>query len=204
MLNFFTRQGRNRNKAARQLYRAIMETSRNPAFYEDYKIPDTLEGRYEILALHAGLLVNRLSAPDMGIYGRKLAQKFFDVMFRDVEWSLRESGVGDLAVPRRVKKMMSSFKGRAIAYDEAVKSGKSEVKHALIRNIYGVVKESHLEEIENLAEYTQACVRKLATQGLSDFSQGFISLPSVPALELGTQMNPQPLQGDTDEYRKAA
>jgi cytochrome b pre-mRNA-processing protein 3 len=181
-----------------------METSRNPAFYEDYKIPDTLEGRYEILALHAGLLVNRLSAPDMGIYGRKLAQKFFDVMFRDVEWSLRESGVGDLAVPRRVKKMMSSFKGRAIAYDEAVKSGKSEVIHALTRNIYGVAKVQQMYEVEKLAEYTQACVRKLATQGLSDFSQGFISLPDVPSLELGNQVNPQPLQGDTDEYREAA
>jgi len=211
MLGFITRQGRNRQRAARQLYAVVMDHSRNPDFYGAYKIPDTLEGRFEVLALHAGLLVNRLSRPDMGKYGREMAQTFFDVMFRDLEWSLREMGVGDLGVPRRVKKMMTSFKGRTFAYDEAAKSGKSEIKHALIRNVYGKVLEPHNSQLEAMADYTMDCIRALDEQGLSDFYMGAVSYPLLDTLKLEIEdknaIEPLPnlQQGETEHgYQQAA
>ncbi|MCB1551031.1 MAG: phage tail protein [Alphaproteobacteria bacterium] len=180
MFAFFTKHQRKRLEAAKRLHQTVMTQSRQPDFYINYKIPDTLESRFEILALHGGLLVNRLCQPDMGAQGQRLAQTFFDVMFRDLDLSLREMGVGDLAIPRRIKKLMSSFKGRTFAYDEAMKSGEGEVKHALIRNIYGKVPAPYTEELEMMVAYMQECARTLAQQGLSELWQGKVHFPDLP------------------------
>lgn len=179
MFNFLKSKRRSALDAARNLYDLIMDQSREPYFYADCKVPDTVEGRFELLALHVGLVVNRLSRSDMGSEGRVLAQALFDVMFRNLDWSLREMGVGDLAVPRRVKRMMESFKGRTFAYDEAVKSGSGEIKHALIRNMYGKVSDPHMDQLEAMADYVQACVSKLDGIGLSDYWRGRVEFPVV-------------------------
>lgn len=181
MLGLFSSKRRLAMKAARDLYNRIMVQSRNPDFYADYKIPDTLEGRFEVLVLHAGLVVNRLSQPDMGAEGRILAQALFDVMFSNLDWALRETGVGDLAVPRRVKRMMESFKGRSFAYDEALKSGAGEIKYTLIRNMYGTVSTPHGRELDDMTEYVQICAEKLALQGLSDYGRGHVQFPELRA-----------------------
>jgi len=101
------------------LYKASVAQSRQPIFYSQYGVADTLEGRFEVLCLHGSLVIEWL-------YHHKqedLAQKFFDIMFRDIDLNLREAGVGDLAVPKRIKKMMRGLKGRAFAYREGVLSG---------------------------------------------------------------------------------
>ncbi|MDD3020723.1 MAG: ubiquinol-cytochrome C chaperone family protein [Alphaproteobacteria bacterium] len=179
MFAFLSKQGRQRTKAARGLYATVMVASRNPAFFSVYNVPDTVEGRFEVLAMHGGVLVNRLSSPEMGSEGIKLAQAFFDVMFRDLDWSLREMGIGDLGVPRRVKKMMSAFKGRAVAYDEALKSGAGDVKHALIRNMYGMAQEISSSKLDMMVSYMQECAKKLADVELADFQQGKVILPEL-------------------------
>lgn len=183
MFGFWVPQWRVRRAAAGKLYDAVMQQSRSPFFYQDCKIPDTMEGRFEVLVLHGGLLVNRLCRPDMGRDGRILAQSFFDVMFRNLEWSLREMGIGDLGVPRRVKKMMGGFKGRAFAYDEALKSGRGEIKHALIRNMYGTVGEPHSDELERMADYVSDCAARLGALGLSDVWQGKVEFPALGAVK---------------------
>ncbi len=179
MFAFISKQGRVRANAARGLYATIMKASRNPAFFSTYGVPDTVEGRFEVLAMHGGVLVNRLSSPEMGREGAKLAQAFFDVMFKDLDWSLREMGVGDLGVPRRVKKMMSAFKGRAVAYDESLKAGIGEVKHALIRNMYGQAAEASSSKLDEMAAYMQLCANNLAKVSLAEFQQGLMSLPEL-------------------------
>ncbi|HNQ92101.1 MAG TPA: ubiquinol-cytochrome C chaperone family protein [Alphaproteobacteria bacterium] len=180
MFGFLQSKRRTTLETARNLYDLIMDASRQKWFYKDGMVPDTVEGRFEILTLHVGLVVNRLCKPDMGKEGRVLAQTLFDVMFRNLDWSLREMGVGDLAVPRRVKKMMESFKGRTFAYDEALKSGSGEIKHALIRNMYGKVAEPHAAQLDVMADYVQGCADKLDKQGLSDFWMGRVYFSPVP------------------------
>ena len=76
MFAFFAKHQRKRLEAAKRLHRTVMTQSRQPDFYINYKIPDTLESRFEILALHGGLLVNRLYQPDMGAQRQRLAQTF--------------------------------------------------------------------------------------------------------------------------------
>ena len=180
MLYLLTQKGRLSRAKAKELFQIVLRQSRNPYFYEIYGVPDTIEGRFEMVSLHGGLLVNRLCRPDMGREGRILAQAFFDVMFKNIDWSMRENGVGDLAVPRRIKKMMSDFKGRAYAYDESCRAGCSELTHALVRNVYANSAKPSAETVKEFSQYIQSCVTELEKQGLSDFWRGIANYSSLP------------------------
>lgn len=97
------------------LYGVIVAQARSPAFYRDFGVPDTVEGRLEMVMLHVGLAVRRLAAA--GEAGRALGQEVFDLFCTDMDRSLREMGVGDLAVPKRMKRIGQSFYGRLAAYE---------------------------------------------------------------------------------------
>lgn len=191
MLHLLTKKGRLSREKAKALYHQVVQASRNPLFYAAYNVPDTTEGRFEMICLHGGILVNRLSRPDMGAEGRMLAQAFFDVMFINLDWSIREAGVGDLAVPRRIKKMMSDFKGRSFAYDEAVKSGAGEAVHALTRNLYANTPKPSPDILSVMETYLRTCVAELSGQGLSDFWQGHVNFPSIEQSSQGHRYAPQ-------------
>jgi cytochrome b pre-mRNA-processing protein 3 len=97
-----------------RLYGAAVAAARAPRFYAVLGVPDTLDGRFEMVGLHAFLLIDRLrreAAP-----GPDLAQSVFDAMFSDMDITLREMGVGDLTVGKRVREMWEAFHGRATAY----------------------------------------------------------------------------------------
>ena len=111
------------------LYKACVDQSRLPVFYEDLQVKDTLEGRFEMICLHGALIIEWL----YHLKQDELAQRFFDVMFKDIDLNLREAGVGDLAVPKRMKKMMKALKGRAFAYREGILSGTLE--DSIARNL---------------------------------------------------------------------
>lgn len=103
--------------AARELYTATILASRAPAYFTAWGVPDTPEGRYETLALTAFLMLRRLKS----INGAEsLAQTYFDLMFDDIDANLRELGVGDISVGKKVKKLASGFYGRIKAYDKAL------------------------------------------------------------------------------------
>ena len=181
MLYLMTQKGRLSLAKAKELFQIVLRQSRHPHFYEAYGVPDTIEGRFEMVALHGGLLVNRLCRPDMGREGRILAQAFFDVMFKNIDWSMRERGIGDLGVPRRIKKMMADFKGRAFAYDESCRAGCSELTHALVRNVYAETDKPSAEIVKDFSLYIQSCVTELEKQGLSDFWRGIAHYPALPS-----------------------
>ena len=106
--------------AAAALCRARPSEARAPELFEACGIPDTLDGRFDALALHAALMIDRLRRePD----GEVLAQAFFDAMFRHLDLTLREIGVQDLGVGRRIKIMAEGLHGRALAYREALAGG---------------------------------------------------------------------------------
>jgi len=108
--------GRAGRDAARRLYDGAVARGRRPELYAQLGVPDTVEGRFEMLTLHVILLIDRLGSE--GAAGH-LRQALFDVYVSDLDGALREMSVGDLAVGRRMKKLAQVFYGRALAFDAA-------------------------------------------------------------------------------------
>ena len=142
---------------AAAVYKRTGEWARAPELFEACGIPDTLDGRFDALALHAALVIERLQRePD----GGTLAQEFFDVMFKHLDLTLREIGVQDLGVGRRIKIMAEGFHGRARAYREALEGGATPLAEVLRRNAYGGRPPADAGCVERL----EAHVRSLAAQ----------------------------------------
>ena len=118
------------------LYKRIATASRSPGLYAALGIPDTLEGRFEALSLHMVLALRALR--ELPHPADEVAKDLTDAFFRDMDASLREMGVGDTVVPKRMKKVAESFYGRAHAYDAPL-NGPDEAGLALAlgRNVYG-------------------------------------------------------------------
>src|SRR5947199_10564680 len=100
------------------LYGAIVAQARDPRFYEAYEVPDTVLGRFDLIVLHAALLLRRLRAGDAA--ARTLVQGVFDTFCRDMDHNLREMGIGDQRVPQQMQRVGEAFYGRARAYDAAL------------------------------------------------------------------------------------
>ena len=101
-------------------YQKIVNFSRNKIFYTKYKVPDTIDGRFDMLVLTTIIIVFRLSK--IKDKGTDLSQKIFDIIFRDLDFSLRELGAGDVSVSNNMKKLISSYMGRQKIYLKAFKS----------------------------------------------------------------------------------
>jgi cytochrome b pre-mRNA-processing protein 3 len=143
---------------ANAVYARVTERARAPELFEACGIPDTLDGRFDALALHAALMVDRLQRePD----GAALAQSFFDAMFRHLDLTLRELGVQDLGVGRRIKIMAEGFHGRALAYREALAGGAIPLAEVLRRNAYGGRPPADTEPVARLETYVRAEVGRL-------------------------------------------
>jgi cytochrome b pre-mRNA-processing protein 3 len=117
------------------LYGAAVKAARQPDFYTVLGVPDTLDGRFDLLSLFAFLLIDRLRpGPEPG---PALAQAVFDAMFSDMDVNLREMGVGDLSIGKKVKAMWNAFHGRSIAYAAALTSGdEAALEAAIARNVW--------------------------------------------------------------------
>ncbi|WP_426957609.1 ubiquinol-cytochrome C chaperone family protein [Muricoccus radiodurans] len=123
-------------RAGFALYTAAVTAARDPALFGPGGVPDTVEGRFELVCLHAALLIRRLRG-DADPRGPALAQAVFDAMFSDMDLNLREMGVGDNVVGRRVKRMWEGFHGRARAYEAALVAGdRPALEEALARNVW--------------------------------------------------------------------
>src|SRR5579883_3422916 len=149
---------------ASALYGRTAERARAAYLFEQCGVPDTLDGRFDALALHAALMIDRLQRePD----GEALAQAYFDAMFRHLDLTLREIGVQDLGVGRRIKIMAEGFHGRALAYREALASGQS-LAEVLRRNAYGGRPPDDAEPVLRLEAYVRVEVGRLAGLARSD------------------------------------
>lgn len=179
MFYFLTKSGRDRYKVAQTLYNEVLKTSRNPVFYSDCQVPDDFEGRFELLSLFGGLLVNRLCAADMGQNGQKLAQAFFDVMFKNIDWAMRESGVGDLAVPKRIKKYMSNFKGRSYAYATAAQMSFEAMCEVISRDLYAKVPTASAQNIQKISAGAVKLYKHLSNKSYDDIVEERVDLAIV-------------------------
>jgi len=139
-----------RKLQARRLYEKAALQGRTKGFYQDLGVPDTIDGRYEMIIAHVSLMVGRLN--ELG--ETKLSQKLFDVTYRIMEKSIREIGVGDLSVPKHMKRMMKGFKGRALHYHIALKQGDDDVLvEAVMRNVYGTAEKPSKADATKMADY---------------------------------------------------
>ena len=103
------------------IYQKIVNISRNKIFYTKYNVPDTIDGRFDMLVLITIIVVYRLSK--IKNQGIELSQKIFDIVFKDLDYSLRELGAGDVSVANNMKKLISSYMGRQKIYVKAFKNG---------------------------------------------------------------------------------
>lgn len=151
------RRARESDAIAARLYGAIVAQARHPALYRDLGVPDTVDGRFEMVVLHTVLLIERLQGGDPT--EQALAQPVFDLWCVDMDRSLRELGVGDFGVPKRMKDMSQRFYGRAAAYRAAL-AGKDEMAlaDAMARNIFG----SDAPDAAPLAAYARSVAASLA------------------------------------------
>lgn len=155
--------------SAEALYAAAVERARSAEFYTAGGVPDTLDGRFELIALHAYFVLRRLRE-DPERTG-DLAQSLFDAMFEDMDRCLREMGAGDLGVGRRVKFMASSFLGRVKAYDRGLEGDEETLRSALCRNLYGTVSAPPDGAIA-MACYARNQTTALAAQPLDQLLRG--------------------------------
>ena len=160
------------------LYGTIVAQARLPQLYREYAVPDTVNGRFDLIVLHLALLLDRL-AEDEGL--RALGQGVFDRFCQDMDHNLREMGVGDLAVPKEMRRMGEAFYGRAQIYRAALADADDEaLVAALARNIYGG---TALAPVQRLAAYMREAVRQLGAQESASLAVGRLSFPdptSVP------------------------
>jgi len=152
-----------RRAAVAAAYAAIVARAREPWFYREGGVPDTLEGRFELLALHAFLVLHRLRRePEPA---QRFAQELFDTMFADLDRSLREMGVGDLGIGRRVKALAAKFYGRIAAYEKGL-ADPSLLADALRRILYGGARPSDAQ-LAALTHYVPRQAAALAAQPLA-------------------------------------
>ena len=168
MTSFLSRLFREPPEAvpAQKLYLAAVGQARQPALYLGYGVPDTLDGRFDSLALHAALVIDRLRRePD----GEALSQAFFDAMFHHLDLTLREIGIQDLGVGRRIKIMAEGLHGRALAYREALNGGgPTPLAEVLRRNAYGGTSPQDSEAVVRLEAYVRNYARSLGTTARND------------------------------------
>lgn len=168
-------------RAGRTLYGAAVAAARDPWFYAELGVPDTLDGRFDLVGIHAYLLVRRLSrdAPP----GPALAQAVFDAMFSDMDLNLREIGVSDLAVGKRMRDMWEAFHGRAAAYGKAMEADdRAALAAAVSRNVWRLPQDVPSPPgADALAGQIMIEAEALAGQDLAALEAGRVYFRGAPA-----------------------
>ena len=157
------------------VYSSIVAQSRQPRFYAEWQVPDTVTGRFDMISLHMALLFRRLR------HGPKPAKDFsqavFDLFFKDMDRSLREMGVGDLGVPKRIQKMGNIFFGLLAAMSEAMdRNDAAALQAVLSRNIFDGATGPH---VAALADYLLAEDKALGAQPSTAITQGALSFEAA-------------------------
>lgn len=171
-------------RAAEQLYARIVAQARRPEFYAAAGVPDTVDGRFDMIALHMFLVLHRLK--QVGQEAAETSQALFDTMFADMDRNLREMGAGDLGVGRRVRAMAEGLYGRVAAYEEGLAGDDVALAAALRRNVFGTVPDPGppVRAMSGLCGYLRAAAAALATQPAREIIGGEIEFPA-PALAPG-------------------
>ncbi len=157
-----------------QLRGEIVAAARRPALYETFGAPDQIDGRFELLTLHVGLVLRRLVA--IGGLGQDIAQDLVNSVFLHFDDTLREMALSDVAVSKRLKRIREAFYGRNAAYAAALDlQSRADLEAALARNVFGA--QNGAPEAGALADYVVSVDAALATAPLEDFATGRFRFP---------------------------
>jgi len=157
------------------IYGTIVTQALEPLFYRALGVPDTVNGRFDLLLLHLWLVLRRLRS---AAAGAPLSQALFDRFCNDMDDNLREMGVGDLTVPKRMQAFGEAFYGRTAAYDLALTGGPEALAQALCKNILNGV---DIEKARLLAAYAEAVVAAMAGLDETTLVSGAWKFPAPEA-----------------------
>lgn len=155
-------------------YIALVAAARNPFFYTALQVPDTIDGRFDMIVLHLFLLQHRLLNHKEKT--SEFAQFLSECFFRDLDQNLREMGVADTGVSHRIKKMGKAYHGRLQAYSAAV-GDHNALCAALARNLYGTLKEGDVALLDRMAHYVEMLQKHLQQISLETILSGQYSWP---------------------------
>ena len=191
-------------------YIALLRAARNPFFFTALNVPDTIDGRFELIVLHLFLLQHRLTnegglAPyprhedgvtpaasgslalridkTTGASETAFCQFLSEAFFNDMDTSLREMGVADTGVSKRIKKMGKAYHGRLQAYTAGLNDA-TALRAALARNLYGTVEQGDVEALHRLASYVETMTAQLATTNTALITSGGYAWPDSSTLGL--------------------
>ena len=175
-----TPQRKQEGQPAERIYQSVLAASRQPDLYIEFEIPDNLDSRFDMLCLHISLVMLRLRQLPEEIQ-KPLNQDLFDRFFADMDFTLREMGVGDLGVGKRVRKMSEAFMGRLTAYDEALTARDIDALGlAVARNLRRA--ETSCEADKRMANYMIDKHQQLARLPDASLQDGELDFVAVLAL----------------------
>jgi cytochrome b pre-mRNA-processing protein 3 len=158
------------------LYGVIVAQARVPDFYEEFGVADSVDGRFEMIVLHLALVTRRLTRDSEGA---ALANALVDRFGRDMDDNLREMGVGDLTVPKRMKRMFEALYGRTRSYQGALDgTGSDALEAALGRNVFG----GQGGAVAELAAYVRHAARELDATDGTQILAGRLAFPAPRAI----------------------
>lgn len=173
----------------RELYEKIVAQARSEAFYRDLGVADTMEGRFEMIALHLHLVRERLRGE--GAVGQRLGQMVLEHLIADMDDALRQMGY-DMGVPRRVKKAAAAFGDRSRDYAEgmrhaggpdAARARRDRLETALLTHVFAATETStiagHVHHVEGLASYVCRVADELARVDSADILAGRLRFPPI-------------------------
>lgn len=167
------------------LYGMIVAQARLPVFYRDYAVADTVNGRFDLIVLHLALVLDRL-AQEPAL--QSIGQGIFDRFCGDMDDNLREMGIGDLKVPKEMRRMGEAFYGRSQAYLAAIPAALEPDRdsraliEALTRNIYGAAPSAY-DAAPRLAAYMLEAVGDLKAQDAASLAAGALRFPDPAAIQ---------------------
>jgi len=166
MLRWLRQRAEITHKAG-ELYGSVVTAARHPAFYDVIGVPDTPEGRFELVALHLFLAIESLRRE--GASAEKLTQRMIEVFVNDMDDCMREMGVGDLTVPKKVKRAAAAFYERATIYRrDLAKVGSGDLSASLRSYIFADASERR-DDTDALARYMQDASSALSEQSFELF-----------------------------------
>ena len=152
------------------LYAAIVAAARQPRFYQEMAVPDTVDGRFDMIVLHMYIVLDRLKGSN-----EDLRQALTDRFFADMDSNLREMGVGDLSVAKKVRKMAEAYFGRMAAYTDAISKGETQLNEAIARNVFAGATETTIAV--SLGRWLVTAVKLLEQQSTTEIESGKLVFP---------------------------
>ena len=175
LLSFLRRQSAD-NINVGPLYIAIVDQARGSAFYTQLGVPDTLDGRFDMIIMHTMMVMRRLRVEGKQV--EDMTQALLDYMFNDMDRSLREIGIGDMSVGKHVKKMAKAFYGRAEQYEIGMDGTATALSDALKANLYRGAPPTN-EQLATMSAYMLASDQALRGFALADITQGHLRWASI-------------------------